>query len=1008
MLMKSKCFVASLLVVVLSCVACQDEDIFQAGERVVEGIPTQVTLKYATLENIIETRAAQTEDYENRIENIYLFVFNSAGTRADLDPSFFTLTGRLKPDQDNPSLGKGKLDFTCPSLNDATIVAIANVTDGSTQTAYQVTKEELDAIDTFDQLKAEVMMMDAEAVGRGALFMMTGYAQNKDGSTAIDIAGNEQGTGTWDCTLKLQRTDAKIEVNVTSEAAESDWTGFSFRPQTWRVVQVPRQSLILPADAGDADGDDCLYFSTDESAFETLKTNETGTANVGGGFVFYMPENRKTPQNLIDVATVTTAKEQYALREKWTTQSHTDPSKPGQTVENVAFENANPHSTYLEFTGHLTYNDENGKAVDANTRYYVHLGYANQDPNDYNTLRNRHYIYNITVRGINNIEVEVEGGDPRPGHEGDVVVSEREVFDFDCHYDRRLITLNIDDILSDNLGWGVSTIFSNGIHRIADGDEAITKDMRDYRWIKFAINKEYGVAADKFVKYPGDQNYDDPYVTDGANDNASSPYYTSDGRYYPDARLRDINQLLKDLKADAEGSKRFFETDGRTVAVTVFVDENLYIKDPTVDNAQPNKLLWKNCVNKPDRLLHIVSEPAKYSSDGNSSLVHSIYTFKQKSIRTIYNTASAVKTAWGLETVMEGDSRWPVDEDMASEIDDNDNGRLNTWMYIQDHRVYEGGGIWNPSYRDLEWTDVLNTDEHYALNSSYQNVFYATLMRNRDLNGDNVIDENEVRWYLAAINQLTDIYIGEYALDQESRLYPWNPTTGDYPPNERNNVYWHYASSTYQGSDRDGWSRISYPYVVWAEEGPSKGNYISSKGSNGSNYAYRCLRNLGLEIDDIDGKIDDFVQVINNNDGTYTFDLSYLDPKALRDYYVPGAGTYTRHNEKSEHNLPYRKFTVSAGYYPPSGNNWNAYQTWNPCAGDGYRVPNLRELLIFTSRLDIRSENLGHLASFTSFSMCDFGPYGADRMGYTYNPNDGSMGPANNVSRVRGVKDEPQ
>ena len=979
-----------LVIPFLFFAGCQDEEMF--GQRVVEGIPTRVVLGHASLESTIETRAAQDAEYENRIENIYLFVFNAAGGRVDLDRNLFTPSDNLSPDNSNPSLGKGKLEFVCPSLTGAIIVALANVTHGDTQTAYNVTPVELDLIETLDELKAKVMKMDAEAISRGALFMMTGYAKDKAGNTSINIAGNESGSGGFECTLQLERTDAKVEVNVTSEKAQSAWTDFSFRPQTWRVVNVPMQSLILPAEQGDADGDGCTYFSTDEDAFETLETNETGTVDEGGGFVFYMPENRKTPLNAIDVSSGT-AKEQYALREKWMTQPHENPSKPGQHVENLSFVNANPNSTYLEITGHLTYKDEDGKAVDANTRYYVHLGYAGQNPNDYNTLRNRHYIYTITVRGINNIEVEVEGGDPRPGHEGDVVISESEVFDFDCHYDRRLITLNIQDVLSEGLGWGVSTIYSNGIHKISDGEETITADMRDYRWIKFAINKEYGVDASNYVKYPGDLNYDDPFINDGTDDQ-SSPYYDGgEGGNYPNARLRDINQLLTDLKTDAENSRSFFESDGN-VAITVFVDENLYTKDPRQENAQENLLLWKDCVNKPDRMLHIISEEAKYSNDGNSSVVRSIYTFKQKSIRTIYNTESDVETAWGLEIVMEGDSRWPVGK-MSSDIDDMDNGRLNTWKYIEDSRIQTGLFPWNT--RNLRWTDVLNTDEHYALNSDYQDVFYATLMRNRDLDGDNEIDENEVRWYLAAINQLTDIYIGEYALDQDARLYPWNPKNGSYPPNGRGTVYWHYASSTYDSSQGG-------PYVVWAEEGPSKGNYKTSSQSNGSNYAYRCLRNLGIPLDEIDKEPEDFVQYIFNGGNTYTFDLSRLDSKALRDYYVPGAGTYTKHNEKSEHNLPFRKFTVNLNFNDSRQLNWENYQTYNPCQSAGYRVPNLRELLIFTSRLSNISD-VGHLASFTSFSMRNFSPYDDARKGYTYNTKDASMGPADNLSRVYGVKD---
>ena len=49
-----------------------------------EGVPVRVTLDYDSEENIAVTRAAQTAAYENRIENQYIFVFNSAGQRQPL------------------------------------------------------------------------------------------------------------------------------------------------------------------------------------------------------------------------------------------------------------------------------------------------------------------------------------------------------------------------------------------------------------------------------------------------------------------------------------------------------------------------------------------------------------------------------------------------------------------------------------------------------------------------------------------------------------------------------------------------------------------------------------------------------------------------------------------------------------------------------------------------------------------------------------------------------------
>lgn len=1001
-------YLVSLAVIFLMYGCSMDERMFNDSFQ--EGVPTEVTLGYISPESIVQTRAALDPEYENRIENIYLFVFNSSGDRQELltnldDPtsrgsSLFIPTGGMTPDNNNLSLGKGKISFVCGSLTKATIVAIANVTVGETSTAYTVTQEQLDEIQTLDELRAEIMKMDQRSVGRGALFMMTGYAEDANGNTSVDIAGAESGE-TLSYSLKLRRTDAKVEVNITSEG--NGKTDFSFRPRTWQVVNVPAQSLILPAGETDADGDGCEYFSTIPVEMETLEHNENMTQFEGGGFVFYMPENLKSPKEQIP-ADGFTPEQRYAKREEWNTEplpGGQDQSRPGHTVDNTDFKYANDNSTYLVITGDVSYTNENGKPVNATTTYYIHLGYENGDPNDYHTHRNYHYKYTIKVKGIHDIEIEVDKDgqyddkDERPGHEGDAIVSLNGFFQFDCHYDRRLIYLSRQDLLSPDLAWGVSTPYSNGMHKISETD--VPQELRDYRWIKFAVNAHYGVDQSHYVKYPGDQNYNDPYPVNGMLNDESSPYYTQDGRNYPDARLMDINQLLSYLHAEAGNtSSDIFVND--VVAVTAFVDEFLYIWDPLVDHPSQDLMLWKTkSVNQPDRMLHIISEEAQYSPDGNSSMINSLYTFKQKSIRTIYNTdesLTGLTKAWGLEAVMEtvsGDGRLPVDEDMR-DANSDDNGRANTWNYLQSKRESHWQ-IWPPQtvYEEIKWTDVLNVDNHYELNSSRNNVFYACLMRNRDLDGDNIIDENEVRWYLASINQLTDIYIGEYALDYEARLYPYNPVEGIFPPG--GGIYWHYASSTYDANSRG-------PFIVWAEEGPSKGNY-SSSDKNGRNYAYRCVRNLGIDLNNIDDTPQDFVQLSGR-----TIDLSWLDPKALRSYYSPGASIFVVHNEKEEHNLPRRRFEVTDRYAGP-GSNWQTYQTSNPWRSDGYRLPNLRELLIFTSRMDIPAISGGnpHIMSNTSFSMNGRFDYGSDRNGYSYNTSDGSMGPANWNGFVYGVRD---
>ena len=873
------------------------------------------------------------------------------------------------------NLTNGTIRFKVGSVLGATIIGIANLTTETTTTAFRVTKEEMDAITTLDELSSYVMRMeDGNTIERNALFMMTGYAvDNATGSTDIDIVGNEGGTTELSCSIRLTRVDAKIRVNITSSPKDPTWRNFSFEPRTWRVMRVPSQTLLLPYDqtsgktvAGpwlDSEGVawdatvNAEYFDTQERPFETMDRTEDDNTQyyTGGSFVFYMPENRKRFREEITV----TGNEGYALREESNTVNEVDGSKPGQIYTNTDFKYADPNSTYLILTGYLSYTAQNGTVVNTDARYIVHLGYYSKDPNDYDTKRNGDYTYNITVTGVNSLQTEVINGaedrEDRPGYEGDVVYSNNEIYYLDSHYDRCLLEIQPSDV-TDAMTWSVKTPFSSGVHTV--GDKSY-KGVEDFRWIKFAINKKYDVPHLHYVKFPGEKEnqYDPNWVPESVELNDVP-------------QLVDIDQLieyLKLVKKDDPSMSRILAdgtADGH-VCITAFVEENLYYYDPVTDpfKTNPQPQLWHDCVDRDDRMMHIVvpedgMSDGYYSPDGNTSVVTSLYSFIQKSIRTVYNAENRdLKTAWGLESVMEGS-------------DNGYQGRLQTG------NVSSAQGSWNYNRNGRRnsltwmegklWTDVVRTSERYGLNPGYEYATYACLLRNRDLDGDNVVDGDEVRWYLAAIDQLTDIFLGEWALDEASRLYPYDPKNGQYPPTGK--VYWHYTSSSPDGGN---------PNVLWAEEGASRGSFGSSADViTDGRYAYRCVRNLGIDIDKPDTEPVDLVDVTANGDGTYTIDLSRMNPKSLRTS-SDGGIPLPDGDEKSLNNRPYTKFIVGADIYgadepydnvitfydgdksvgSEAGFRWQNSGYWaqfqppnNPCPA-GYRIPNQRELLIMSSRL---------------------------------------------------------
>ena len=1035
--MKTKNLILPVVALLFSLAACEVEEPFSKRTEVVEGLPVTVTIPFATKAKAVVTRAAQDEDLENRVNNAYLLIFDEAGNK--IGYRYCTQGDGMNQVSDST----GTLETNAISQNRARIVGIANLNDGSTSTAYDLTPAMLDAITTYDQLCSLQMKLSERSVQRGSTFIMTGVAIDKtdeNNSEWVQIPGSESGKVQLNCRLRFERTDAKVKFVVTTNKKESFWEYFSFQPKEWRVCKVPAQALVIrDAKGGDADGEGAEYFSSRAVNFEEITRDPLTASYQGGSFVFYMPENKKSPK--MNISEQGTEAEQYALRDK---QDKNEPAEGdelvlGQEVVNGEFTYANENSTYVEMTGTLSYeytgpNDGQRYYVEADVRYVIHLGYASGDPNDYDTDRNCNYTYTVTVRGINDIEVEVTAdpqgpGEVRPGAEGDVIYSRAGVYEFDAHYDRRLITINLSDIpdgqtdpdAANGVTWGVRTPFSNGIYDLNAPDNL--SGIEDYKWVKFAINSDYGVANDKFVKYPGDQNYDDPRP-EAVNDN-QRPGTNEHGLYgegWENARLLDVKQFVERIN----GMKKAGETG--TVAVTVFIDEYVYYRDPVTYTEALS--LWKYSVDQPDRMMYIFIVPgdSKYSPDGESLVINSVLTFRQKSLRTIYdvnnpdltngNTIDGRQGLWGLESVMET-GRLETGGNKISNGSSRNNGRLNTLRCML-------GTNYNNN-ESLHWSYVLNTSDHYAMNRGYENALYACLMRNRDLNGDNIVQANEIRWYLASVNQLVDIYIGEYALDREAWLYPENPADRD------NKTYWHYTTSTYNNGN---------PEVLWSEEGASLGSYGASQSSNGSLYAYRCVRNLGITLDNPDTEPLPLYTCTETTNGEYLIDVTRLTPNSRRENFEPGY--LPEHTDIQISNLPYAKFQVQGAgsdipapkyeieYYGPLdyGLEFTNEQTWEECLQYedggrltvGYRLPNQRELLIMLNILpdkawrsyqesnwyDTYSKKAMYMCK-TQFSRAGQDHFASNRLSFRMNAQDKSIGLLNNAysegGYIRAVKD---
>ena len=986
-----------------------------------EGIPVQVEMGLQVHGNSVVTKASQSHEQENRVENLYVFIFNGSGQVHD---RFFIKAGETKADgtqltvSNATTSGKttGTLKFKTLSVNNASIVALANISETESTdnpTAYSVVLSELDEITSRSQLESSLMRLDVDSetgrskLGRGARFLMTGWAQeNEHNSKTFNILAYAGGENKLDCTIYLDRADAKIQFIVKAGTPKEGISNFSFEPTTWQIVNVPQQCYIVPNAEGDYNATDATYFSSLETTFEN-------TDNTGSTFVVYMPENRKTPLKIIPdeidgVSDDALETARYALREKQdkTVLDQKDPNKPQQTHQNGAFTYANTNSTYVILKGRVRYLEtESGREVSGTVVSTVHLGYAQgetKDVNNYDTNRNTYYTYTVTVSGVDDILVEVEADspdtEPRPGYIGDISRTSAKLYELDAHYSRVQVVIDNESI-SPDMTWAVKTPYSSGTHEAGtsptdEADASKFSNIRDYKWIKFAINCDYGVADDQLVRFPGESNYNDPhfhdapYISSGEenystfnNNNQSSSIYES----YKDARLLDVDQLINRLNELKNSNSAYFH-NGK-IYITAFIEEYLYFRNPNNDykyfdevNYRSN---WKTCVGADDRELHIILG-AKYSSDGESSLVNSIITFRQRSIQTVFNKSlsdAELNTAWGIETLLETGRLYAINSNKSNPKNEFKDGRNNQWYYLKDN---------------MSWSSLLSDDaaSKTGLNNNYEFVTYACADKNRDLNGNGTIEKNEIRWYLAAVNQYNEFYIGERSLDRKYWLYPGV----DNLDRDDNKVQWHYAPSTMLNANE--------PEIFWSEEGCCLGSYNSKSESsdyqphggtwgNGNKFAFRCVRNLGIGLTNTEEEPKDLiVKTTDDDSGNHTFDLKRVNPTGLREArYDTELGN---HVHTDADNTVYVKFETNAsmtGYDAKNGvtSVMDHYidGTYLPCP-DGYRVPNQREMMVMIGQIsneftDINSGDIGGYATRSEFALRNQHGYNDYRKGFWFN-----------------------
>lgn len=949
----------------------------------------------------IQTKSTLDAKAESRVFNLYVFVFNSNGHKVAGEyfdsKNLKASTTEVENATDNcwyvsnSTTTKGSVLFNCSAGEGLTLYVLSNLDSDMVRISSDVLAA---TVRTEDDLKNFTAYLNQKIVTRNGYFPMSGKIS--------DLTINDSNSETLGRTpitgkVKLQRIDAKVRfVFKTGNTPDAQGqTIKSFEPRQWKVVNVPRTGYVLPRN------EDCVnvapttakedyskyaagFFDTEFVNFEDFP--KSGTS----GFSFYMMENRQMPKKALAgyQDRSRSKKLDSGLNEKYTVKYSLDGQEISRDMR--MFEYANDFSTYVVVTGYVEMelvDDKAGKVLGGDVQYIIHLGDWGKDIADFNTERNTSYTYTVTVNSVNNIRVEVETSkgaasdvkENQPGASGQISIAKEEIALCDCHYVSKTISFHLtnffnnsdiskDNCIVDELTWAVKTPFGEGEPR-TEGGVDVTSGL-DYKWVHFRLNKQDANGkyyTDKRRKYTP-RKMETSTVWRTAEENKEDDGITPGLAGFHNDGIMDVAQLCAFIKnevhkyLDNPASSAFDNLESTDISLpkislTVFVDEYYYEEDPITFEKKSD--LWKKFVNAEDRKLHILCNSEK-SKDLESSSTGSVVTIQQRSIQCIYNTDpsyTVLQTAWGVENQDEYDGRWDKYWSVTSRGDRGNDKRLNGLYNSCKEWDLSPAGTSNAFTTGVQWSKYMDYEvenDTPQLQSDYQYMRYACMTRNRDNNGDGKIDRNEVRWYLASINQLVGLYVGDAILNANTRLY--NKSPEDKQSEDYNKWQQHIVSSTIFESKGNS----NNPTMLWAEEGTSTSDFYHGWNDIGGT-AIRCVRNLGYidgkddESYDIDKEFDDYITAEKQGDGSYIFTCTHLNEKALR-YYT--SKELILSDERSLENCLYKKFqsspttnAISSGdqyfrEYNAKVDAEIAAGRENPYCPEGYRTPSQTEAAV--------------------------------------------------------------
>lgn len=507
--MKRLTIISALFATLLGFSSCIKEN-FDFGEFAPEGSDVTMYFHFGADEPAdihIGTKSESSRVDESNVHDLYVMIFNNAGTRiyaryftyehlitkiADLNKQANEGWYVNNVTIDNANSGaqtRGIVKISTTASENCTLVVLANLTSTVFALDGENPADRLSDITTLDELSAVKVTLKQNTVDRGNQFLRLGIRRNINTgdlrwgtlsgnnptyNEAVDGEGNPVAPPD-NSQVVLEPLDAKIKFRIKHNPENIS----NVTPRYWQACQIPEGCQLFP---NDITRDEQIYFDAQEAYFEGTEVerdpehpDDASLYTIYHVFCFYMLENRQTPLRSVstyDGSEFTNNK--YYLRELQEKLPDTDPAHPAGSVVNGNWVYARPEASFVKFELVLTLTEAGIRNLDSSEAdktaaltseavFRVHLGDFGTSKNtdetrfdDYNVHRGYCYTYDITVNNSKSIYVEVRGEkqggqtvitENEPGHEGSLLLTTDGIINCDAHYEYHSMDFRYNDTL---------------------------------------------------------------------------------------------------------------------------------------------------------------------------------------------------------------------------------------------------------------------------------------------------------------------------------------------------------------------------------------------------------------------------------------------------------------------------------------------------------------------------------------------------------------------------------